>query len=250
MHGIILAAGRGSRMKCATDDHPKCLTELGGKPLLAWQISALQDSGVYSLAIVTGYLAETLHSNNYITFHNADWSKTNMVMSLVTASDWLRENSCIVSYSDIVYHPDIVQLLCKVNEDIVITYDRQWRSLWTQRFPDPLSDAETFRVDNQGKLLEIGQVSESIEDIHGQYMGLLKFTRRGWAQVERLLDELTEKERNTLDMTALLNRLIDKNVLIHTAAIDGKWCEVDNEQDLALYKRLSEQETPWVHDWR
>ena len=40
MKAIILAAGRGSRMKDMTDEKPKCLVKLHGKPLLEWQINA------------------------------------------------------------------------------------------------------------------------------------------------------------------------------------------------------------------
>ena len=39
---IILAAGRGSRMKNITKDQPKCLVEFQGKPLLEWQLDAIQ----------------------------------------------------------------------------------------------------------------------------------------------------------------------------------------------------------------
>ena len=39
---------------------------------------------------------------------------------------------------------------------LVISYDRLWRELWTRRFADPLSDAETFQHRGAGELLEIG----------------------------------------------------------------------------------------------
>ena len=42
MKAIILAAGRGSRMKNLTDEKPKCLIELHGKALLDWQIQAIK----------------------------------------------------------------------------------------------------------------------------------------------------------------------------------------------------------------
>ena len=42
MRAIILAAGRGRRMKGLTDDRPKCLIDVQGKPLLEWQIESLR----------------------------------------------------------------------------------------------------------------------------------------------------------------------------------------------------------------
>jgi len=44
------------------------------------------------------------------------------------------------------------------------------------RFADPLADAEIFRINAAGQLLEIGGKTTRIEDIEGQYVGLLKFT--------------------------------------------------------------------------
>ena len=57
---IILAAGRGSRMRELTDTKPKCLLELAGRPLLHWQLDALRDAGVERIVLVRGYAAHTL----------------------------------------------------------------------------------------------------------------------------------------------------------------------------------------------
>jgi len=57
---IILAAGRGSRMGGATADQPKCLTPLHGRTLLDWQVEALRDAGIESIALVRGYMGEKL----------------------------------------------------------------------------------------------------------------------------------------------------------------------------------------------
>ena len=46
MRGIILAAGRGSRLKSLTDERPKCLVELHGKPVLFWQMQSMRAAGV------------------------------------------------------------------------------------------------------------------------------------------------------------------------------------------------------------
>ena len=89
MKAIILAAGRGSRMKNMTDDRPKCMVELRGKPLLEWQLTALHEAGISEIAIVTGYKRELLANRAPMEFHNPRWAETNMVSSLACAQEWL-----------------------------------------------------------------------------------------------------------------------------------------------------------------
>ena len=60
MKAIILAAGRGTRMKALTEEKPKCLVELDGQSLLEKQLGALRQSGIEDIAIVTGYRRELL----------------------------------------------------------------------------------------------------------------------------------------------------------------------------------------------
>jgi L-glutamine-phosphate cytidylyltransferase len=78
------------------------------------------------------------------------------------------------------------------------------------RIADPLTDAETFRIDSRDELLEIGGRTTRIEHITGQYMGLLKFTPEAWSTVESLLHKLDPATRDRLDMTGLLRRLLDQ----------------------------------------
>ena len=150
MRALILAAGRGSRMRALTQDRPKCLVPIAGRPLLYWQLAALRAAGLRQIAIVRGYLAEYLTPPGCTLLDNPRWAQTNMVATLTCADDWLQADSCIVSYADIVYHPDHVRALAQAPGDLAITYDRLWQELWADRFHDPLRDAETFRRAGDG----------------------------------------------------------------------------------------------------
>ncbi|HLM81615.1 MAG TPA: phosphocholine cytidylyltransferase family protein [Terriglobales bacterium] len=239
MRAVILAAGRGSRMGHLGDDRPKCLVELEGKPLIERQIAALRRGGVNEIGVVRGYRAEMIDFPGLSYFANARWAETNMVMSLAAAAPWLRSGPVIVSYADIFYRSELLRALAGAPGKLVIGYDRAWRRLWTRRFADPLSDAETFRIDAAGQLLEIGGKTTRIEDIEGQYMGLLKFTPTAWSAVEALLDLLDAPTRNRLDMTGLLRRLLAGKALpISTFGTDGQWGEIDNPEDVVLYQKL------------
>ena len=235
MRAIILAAGRGSRMQHLTEDRPKCLVELHGRPLLQWQRDALSEAGVTEVAIVTGYLREQLAGRGLHEFNNPDWASTNMVSSLACAQAWLEQGPCIVSYSDIFYDSDAVGLLKKSAADIAVTYDPGWLEIWAARFEDPLDDAETFRLDGDN-IVEIGNRPSDVSEVEGQYMGLLRFTPAGWAEARRIHAALPSDRAAKLDMTSLLRAVIDAgNVPVKGVAYTGKWGEVDSSEDLAVY---------------
>ncbi len=239
MRGLILAAGRGSRMGQLGDDRPKCLVDLNGRPLIERQTAALRRGGVDEIGVVRGYRAEMIDVPGLSYFANERWAETNMVMSLAAAAPWLRSGSVIVSYADIFYRSELVRGLADAPGQLVISYDRAWRRLWTRRFADPLADAETFRINAAGQLLEIGGKTTQIEDIEGQYMGLLKFTPPAWSDVERLLSTLDKAICDRLDVTGLLRRLLtDKELPISTFGTDGQWGEIDNPEDVALYQNM------------
>jgi len=239
MRALILAAGRGSRMGALGDERPKCLIELAGRPLLDRQLAALRRGGVDEIGIVRGYRADVLEVPGLSCFENKRWTETNMVMSLVAAAPWLRSTPVIVSYTDIFYCSALVRGLVNAPGKLVISYDRAWRRLWMRRFSDPLWDAETFRIDASGELLEIGGKTRKIEDIEGQYMGLLKFTPTAWTGVEALLATLDQPTRDHLDITGLLRRLLAAKIIsISTFGTDGQWGEIDNPADVDLYESM------------
>ena len=239
MRAVILAAGRGSRLGHLGADRPKCLVEFAGKPLIARQIAALRRGGVDEIGVVRGYRAEMIDLPGVSYFLNQRWAETNMVMSLSAASAWLCSGPAIVSYGDIFYRSELVRGLAGAPGQLVISYDRDWRRLWTRRFVDPLADAETFRINADGQLLEIGGRTTRIEEIQGQYMGLFKFTPPAWGIVEALLATLDAPSRDKLDVTGLLRRLLaGKELRIDTYGADGQWGEVDNPQDVALYEDM------------
>jgi len=241
MRAVILAAGRGSRLGSLSDDRPKCMVELAQKPLISRQIAALERGGASAIGVVRGYLGDRIGLGNVTYFENPRWAETNMVMSLAAAAPWLRSGPVLVSYADIFYAHDVVRNLAQAPGDLVVAYDPRWKSLWSRRFADPLSDAETFRTDARGNLLEIGKRAAHIEEIQGQYMGLLKFTPYAWDAVERLLAGLDAKARDKLDMTSLLSVLLASSYPIGTVAISGPWGEIDSWDDLALYERMIQE---------
>jgi MurNAc alpha-1-phosphate uridylyltransferase len=60
MRAMILAAGRGKRLRPLTDELPKPLLEIGGKPLIEFHLEALAGAGFREVVINQGHLGDTL----------------------------------------------------------------------------------------------------------------------------------------------------------------------------------------------
>ena len=223
-------------MGAGTDNLPKCRTILHGKSLIEWQLQALQGAGVQDIAVVRGYLAESFRFPLRY-FDNARWAETNMVMSLATAEPWLTEDICIVSYSDIVYSTDTVGRLQEADGDVVITYDPHWRRLWELRFDDPLSDAETFRLEGD-RVVDIGGRANTMDEIQGQYMGLVKFRPKGWSQLSSFLHSQPREIQDRMDMTTLFRGAIKAGIELRAVPIEDPWYEVDSDADRQKYEAL------------
>lgn len=217
---------------------PKCLLKIGGKTLLDWQIEALHGAGIREICIVTGYCRELLAHRGLREFHNPHWATTNMVFSLARAEEWLMAGPCVVTYADIFYGAGAVRRLLESRAAITVAYDPKWQKLWAQRFENPLEDAETFRISRHGHILEIGRKPKSAGEIQGQYMGLLKFTPRGWQAVEGIRSKMRPAENRALQMTQALDILVQANrVEIKALPWRGFWGEVDQIRDLEIYRQ-------------
>lgn len=238
MRAVILAAGRGSRLHPYTADSPKCLTELGGRSLIDRQLAVLRGAGVDDIVIVTGYYADALALPGTQQHHNADWETTNMVESLFCAEDTFGSD-VIVTYSDIVYEPRVLDALLASTDDVSVVVDRQWRAYWEYRFEDPLSDAESLRLDDNGLITDIGGPVQDIEEIEAQYIGLMRFRGDGVAKLRDTRSRLGDIHRSWMDkrpiqkayMTDLLMEMILTGTDVTAVPVDAGWLEIDTVED-------------------
>ena len=213
MQSLILAAGRGSRINELTQNLPKCLINFNRKPLISWQLNSLKKYSD-STIIVGGYNINKIKEyakglSNVQIIKNKKWESTNMLYSLMCAREKLKNKDTIISYSDIFYSINAVEKLYNSKEEIAILYDPNWEKLWQKRFKNPLDDAESFKIDDNSFLLEIGNKLENISDCKGQFMGLLKITREGWSLIEKIIKNYNVKF-DVIDTTGFINYLLKK----------------------------------------
>jgi NDP-sugar pyrophosphorylase family protein len=63
LHALIIAGGEGQRLRPLTDDRPKNMVPVAGKPLVEWQLEWLRASGVTDVVFLCGYKAEVLQAH-------------------------------------------------------------------------------------------------------------------------------------------------------------------------------------------
>ena len=249
MKAIILAAGIGERLRPLTDHKPKCLVQLAGIPLITRQIDTLSKSGVTDITVVAGYLADQICQIPGIhVIRNHKYNSTNMVESLFCAREVMTGNEdLIISYGDIVYESKTLSPLLSCEGPICIIIDRHWRRYWELRMDDPLQDAETLKLDEEGLVRELGKKPANYEEIQGQYIGLIKVRSDHVKKIDTIHSLMDSKaiydgkNYSNMYMTSFLQHLINAGIPVQAKAVDNGWLEVDTLQDHELYNKMLEE---------
>jgi len=235
---IILASGRGSRLRSLTKNKPKCLIKIYKNKTLIDYISE-NFKFFKTIIVATGHksdlLKKKLNYNNIEFVHNKNYLKTNMVESLMLAKDKIKNNDIIISYADIFFSPKIIKSLIKYKENI-LPLNKNWLKSWKRRYKKISyikTDAEELIVKNK----EISHIGDKINDKlpKYQYMGILKINNKTFYKLLKLYKNLKNKK---ISMTELLNSAIKKKLANFSYFATSKyWYEVDNLKDLKILKK-------------
>ena len=239
MRVIILAAGQGTRLKPLTDDRPKCMVKLNNKPLIEYQLDLFEKNGVEDINVITGYLEEMIEYNVIRKFFNPNFNNTNMVYTLFSASILFDgEEDILISYGDIIFNETVYEKITKSTDEINVVIDKNWKDYWSARMNNPLNDAETLKINNEGKIIEIGKKPNSFNDIEGQYIGLIKIRKdvvKNFLSLYKSLDQsllYDGKDFDNMYMTSFLQMLADNKNDLSPVYIYNGWLEVDEPTDL------------------
>ncbi len=239
MRAVVLAASRGSGLDELTQDRPKCMLDIRGRPLLQRLVDNLNQSGVRDISVVRGYRKQTVDLPKIKTIDNDEFAATGEIASLAKASDVLND-SCLICYGDIMVRSHIVDQLLEAEGDIVMVVD----SFWTQR-PDIVSAerddlavcSEPFTGDYlEDKVIYLEELRRGIEleKAHGRWIGLAKCTSRGAKLIAGEIATMeAEGSATTASMDDLMTRLIAKGEKPRVIYVSGNWLDVNTAYDLA-----------------
>lgn len=253
MKVIILAAGQGSRLRPLTDTKPKCMVDVNGRSILSRQLAVMKKCSIEErdIYVMAGYrgdvIAETLKNTDIHILYNKDFETTNMVYTLMCARELFeKEEDILISYGDIIYTPEVLEQLLKTNEDMAVVVDNGWYAYWAARSENPLEDAETLKMNEKKYLTEIGKKTDTLSDIQSQYIGLMRFQRKGIHSVLNLCEAAcmrsekgehlwgTDRTYANMYMTDLLQGLIEEGNHLKAVEINRGWYEIDCCEDLKI----------------
>ena len=249
MKAIILAAGEGKRLRPLTNNTPKCLVNLFGKSLLQWQIETFRSCQIDDISVVTGYRSKLVDLPGLKFFQNKKFETTNMVESLFCASQELSEQT-IVSYGDIIFEKKVLDKLIQSKADFSVIVDKNWKRYWEIRFDNPLNDVESLKIDTDDNITSIGQKTQKIDEIEGQYIGLMKFQNAGLEKIKKFYEKTKSQSTNNSNplnplvsfqqsfMTDFLQGLINDGCKLKAVEIENGWLELDTINDYNKYTEL------------
>ena len=249
MKAIILAAGEGKRLRPLTNNTPKCLVNLFGKSLLQWQIETFRSCQIDDISVVTGYRSKLVDLPGLKFFQNKKFETTNMVESLFCASQELSEQT-IVSYGDIIFEKKVLDKLIQSKADFSVIVDKNWKRYWEIRFDNPLNDAESLKIDTDDNITSIGKKTQKIDEIEGQYIGLMKFQNTGLEKIKKFYEKIKSQSTNNSNpinplvsfqqsfMTDFLQGLINDGCKLKAVEIENGWLELDTINDYNKYTEL------------
>ncbi|HET7541918.1 MAG TPA: phosphocholine cytidylyltransferase family protein [Polyangiaceae bacterium] len=245
MRAIVIGAGRGSRLGHNTDQIPKTLVEVMGRPMLDWILDALASAGFSrkDVVFVCGYAEDVVRARypEFTFVRNADWANNNILLSLLCARQFLADGF-LSTYADIVYDGEIVQKLLASRAEIALGCDTAWRRRYVGRTEHPETDAEKLRADGT-RVLEISRTIPS-EAADGEFIGVMKLSQSGARLFTDAFDRAQQtygaglfREGRSFQKAYLLDLL--QEMLEHGASMQrentaGGYMEIDTRQDLAM----------------
>jgi len=238
---IILAAGKGTRLKKYTENLPKCMLSFKGKSLIERQIETLRACGINDIIIVKGFMSEKIQIPGIKYYINEDFENTNMVETLFQAEPEM-DDEILVCYSDILYEKKVIEKILQSEADIGVTIDADYWDYWKARLDEPEKDTESLVIE-EGRIIELGDTNCSQDKAKVRYVGLIKFSKKGVEALKKVYHENKEKYYDSDEswlrsksfkkayMTCMLQALINEGYKVEPIIINRGWMEFDTEED-------------------
>ena len=186
---ILIGAGRGSRLMPLTTSQPKSFTPILSKRILDWTLEAFRANNLDDFVFISGYLKNVIEAEypNFTFAENMDWENNNILFSLLTARDHLK-NGFYATYTDTLFQASAIASLKESTHDITLIMDTEWRKRYKFRSQHPESDGEKMITKGD----QVIRISREIDPgkASGEFTGVIKMTKKGAQQFLEFFDRL------------------------------------------------------------
>jgi dTDP-glucose pyrophosphorylase len=226
---VVLAAGRGTRMRELTNDIPKPMIEVRGKPVLQHIVQGLCDAGVRRFLIVVGYHAERVrnffgdgrHHNVAIEYATQTVQDgTGRVVNL--ARDFTGGSPFVLSYGDILISP--------VNYKRIVEFSDDVEAIITVTRGEDVSKGGAVFVNEQMELVDLREKPKSGEPTSPWYnAGLYAFR----PSIFEFIARLEPSPRGEYELTDAIRDLAQSGKKVQALELTGEWADVRDPEILA-----------------
>ena len=229
MNAVILVAGVARRMAPLTDTTHKALLEVGGRPVLARMLEALDAAGVRQVTLVVGHCADQVRkvagervgrlAVRYI--HNPEYTRGS-VISLYTARQCLREPALVMD-ADVVFPREFLTRLLEVPAPSALLVDRG--------FTDT---GEEVKIYTRGdRVIGLGKkVVPEAWDAVGEGIGFFKCGAEAAPELVRGLARVIEESHGLGEWEDAIHLLAPQRHIGWVDVTGLPWTEIDFVEDL------------------
>ncbi len=225
---VILAAGRGSRMRGLTQEMPKPMVEVRGKPILGYIVDGLRDAGIRKILVVIGYRKEVVRD------HFKDGSGFGVAITYVeqVAQDGtgkvveLAKTFCgsepfILSYGDILVEPSCY---------IPLTRPGDAELILTVRYTNDVSKGGAVYVNNVFEVIDLREKQPPGQSSTCWYnAGIYTFKSTIFAYLARL----QKSPRGEYELTDAIRAIAQDGKKVKAVEVKGYWADVGDPETLA-----------------
>lgn len=224
---VVLAAGKGTRMGALTDELPKPMLTVQGKPLLEHVLDHLRQAGVRACGIITGYRREIIekHFAQYpmeLSFiHQEVINGTGGAARL--ARTFAGSDNFLLTYGDVWCGPDDYRRVMRPIEDEPDTE----ATLAVKYVDDPFQGAAVY--------VEEGYIHKIIEKppkgtsaTRWNSAGVYCFRPRVFEEIDRI----PLSSRGEYELTSAIEQMIAEHRKLRAVEIKGEWRDVGRPEDL------------------
>jgi UDP-N-acetylglucosamine diphosphorylase / glucose-1-phosphate thymidylyltransferase / UDP-N-acetylgalactosamine diphosphorylase / glucosamine-1-phosphate N-acetyltransferase / galactosamine-1-phosphate N-acetyltransferase len=225
---VVLAAGRGTRMRELTLSMPKPMVEVSGKPVLSYILEGLRDAGVQKMLIVIGYRKEVVVDHfrdgaelgvEIVYVEQIRQDGTGKVVEL--ARDFCGADPFILSYGDILVDASSYRLLTRPGDSDVIV---------TVRHTDDVSKGGAVYLNKNFEVTDLREKQLLEERTTSWYnAGVYTFNSTIFSYVARL----EKSPRGEYELTDAIRAMAHDGKKVKAVEIKGYWADVRDPEVLS-----------------